>query len=383
MEMNRDLLQKLLESYIDKYEQMNDAEHHELYKWDAVSHFQKYWDVDADDFGNMFKKALANAENLIDDNVMAPGKGIVFLCERGEEDMEKVRASFKNLIVNDHSDYDLRQEKIDTFVEEINHQLEKLGCEEWKFRQNTRAVIMYLSFIDPDDNYMFKESEVKSFASYIRYTGKIGSGKSFSLQSYYKMCDGVLEELQENADLLDMVNNRLEAEAELTGNTGICDIDAENHILVYDLIYAAGNYDFYDEIQAKTTRAYTVTALKNDEKEAQRLKLENGKASMETELKMAKAEREGLLFPDLQGKTARHKKFGQGEIVEQSEQYLKVKFGVGTKKFLLPGAIVQGFLTIDDESMAATLQHMDELDKKIDRVSLEIKMIELEIAGIK
>ena len=383
MEMNRDLLLKLLESYADKYELMNDAEHHEIYKWDAVSHFQKYWDIDADDFGKMFKKALSNAENMIDDNVMTPGKGIVFLCEHSEEEMEKVRDAFTKLTLHDHSDYDLRQQRIDEFVETINGMLEEARCEEWKFRQNTRAVIMYLSFIDPDDNYMFKEAEVKAFVSYIRYSEKIGSGKSFSLKSYYKMCDAVLEVLEEETDLLDMVNSKLEAEEENTGNSGIYEIDAENHILLYDFIYCAGNYDFYDEIQAKVNRAFFGPALKNDEKEAQKEKLETRKALLEKNLAEAKAERAAVTFPDLQGKEAIHKKFGRGEIFEQSDQYLKVRFAVGEKKFVLPNAIVQGFLKLSEPDVAAGLQRMDELDKQIEKMGIDIKMLEIEIKGIK
>lgn len=48
--MNRDNLQKLIDNYVENYEMLNDAEHNEIYKWTAVNHFQRHWNLDADGF---------------------------------------------------------------------------------------------------------------------------------------------------------------------------------------------------------------------------------------------------------------------------------------------------------------------------------------------
>ena len=51
--MNKDNLEQLIHNYMEKYDLLNDAEHDEIYKWNAVNHFQKYWDLDTDEFGEI------------------------------------------------------------------------------------------------------------------------------------------------------------------------------------------------------------------------------------------------------------------------------------------------------------------------------------------
>lgn len=61
-------------SQIDKYQQVikeyidyckSDEIWDEAYKWQAISHFQSVWDIDAPDFGEMFKEAVKKRSNLI------------------------------------------------------------------------------------------------------------------------------------------------------------------------------------------------------------------------------------------------------------------------------------------------------------------------------
>ena len=52
--MNQANLAKLFHNYIESYNVLTDAEHDELYKWRAVNHFQKHWNLEADEFGEMF-----------------------------------------------------------------------------------------------------------------------------------------------------------------------------------------------------------------------------------------------------------------------------------------------------------------------------------------
>ena len=48
--MNQANLAKLFHNYIESYNVLTDAEHDELYKWRAVNHFQKHWNLEADEF---------------------------------------------------------------------------------------------------------------------------------------------------------------------------------------------------------------------------------------------------------------------------------------------------------------------------------------------
>lgn len=380
--MNRDLLQKTIDSYMEKYEIINSPEHHEIYKWTAVSNFQKYWDIDASDFGKMFKKALSESEDLVDDNLTKPSAGIEYLCAKDGDTMEQVRDAFRDLLAPDQSDYRKRQKKCDAFISRINSLLEETGDEEWGHRQSMRSAIMYLAFIEPDDNFMYREAEEKAFARYVKYTGKIGSGKSFSLKSYYALCEEVVTALSENEDLLTMVKNELEREADRTKDSSVTDIDGENHILTFDLIYCTQNYGFYDE-QVIVHRKTAKSALQDGEREKRLAVLRKKKDELEARLQEIRTENEQHPLPDLTGRAVRHAKYGEGTVTAEADKRITVAFGETEKKFVLPVAFNRGFLTLTDEDgTAAALKAYGELETEAENTKRDLQMLELEISQI-
>ena len=60
---------------------------------------------------------------------------------------------------------------------------------------------MYLSFISPDDNFMFKSTEARAFANDCEFGEDIGSGQTFRLDVYYRMCRELAEEIKNNEKL--------------------------------------------------------------------------------------------------------------------------------------------------------------------------------------
>ena len=48
--MNKERLTNLIETYIDKFEMINNDVHDENMKWKAIYHFKKYFDINALDF---------------------------------------------------------------------------------------------------------------------------------------------------------------------------------------------------------------------------------------------------------------------------------------------------------------------------------------------
>ena len=59
----------------------------ELYKWRAIKNFQANWDIDAEDFAAMFRRATEPAGNLLNSNMSYPGGQIQSFAA---EDQEKV-----------------------------------------------------------------------------------------------------------------------------------------------------------------------------------------------------------------------------------------------------------------------------------------------------
>lgn len=87
--MNLENLHVLIDHYEGKYKIINDEIHNERYKWDAIEHFQHYWNIDADAFSTMFKEAFRKTINLIDNKIVQPTAGILE-CKIRRRDCKKV-----------------------------------------------------------------------------------------------------------------------------------------------------------------------------------------------------------------------------------------------------------------------------------------------------
>ena len=81
-------------------------------------------------------------------------------------------------------------------------------------------------------------------AKYIDFGFDIGSGASFRLEQYYRMCDEITGALREHESLLEKHFNML---------TDKCYVDDSLHLMTFDLIYCCKTYDFYQGLVAPST----------------------------------------------------------------------------------------------------------------------------------
>ena len=112
--------QEKLQTLIKEYkEDFKDNISVELYKWEAVKHFQDNWDIDAKDFPAMLSQALSKTENLLASMSSFPRGMIVQFAERFPEE---VKALFASLF---DETKDLK-DRIDTFIVGIEQIHKKL-----------------------------------------------------------------------------------------------------------------------------------------------------------------------------------------------------------------------------------------------------------------
>ena len=109
--MNKQRLSLLLNNYIKNFS-LIEKEHRETYKWIAIEHFQRHFNIDAENFAEMLREATAKTENLIDSTTQ-PLYGMIFYAE---QEPETVRNMFKALYAEDNGDLVVRQKKIDKFI---------------------------------------------------------------------------------------------------------------------------------------------------------------------------------------------------------------------------------------------------------------------------
>ena len=151
----------------------------EKYKWEAIKHFQKHWDVNAADF-----------------------KAIMF----AEEDPEATRAAFISLF-DETKDLTERVAAFYAFAEDrkANHN------SGWKNHyQNANAISTYLWLKYPDKYYIYKYSEYRSVARELSsdYVPKKSSSPD-SLVDGYKMYDEIRDVLIQDDELKTMLQNAL------------------------------------------------------------------------------------------------------------------------------------------------------------------------------
>lgn len=151
--LNRDALEGIIARYKEDFTATTWPE--EKYKWRAVQHFQDNWDIDADDFPGMLRRALAGTGNLLASQSNYPRKMIV---EFAQIDPEAVRGMFRNLF---DEGIDL-QHRIDVFKESAGRLLQQHGAP--SDYQNENAISTYLWLRYPDTHYVYKWSVVREVA---------------------------------------------------------------------------------------------------------------------------------------------------------------------------------------------------------------------------
>ena len=120
--MNKERLNKIIDSYIDHFDMLTNEDCDENMKWRAIYHFKENFDINAADFHEMFQCAMSKSSIIINNGTVQPVNGILKLITHEESTM---RSLFAALYADDNGDLDKRQNKIELFVEETNKLLEK------------------------------------------------------------------------------------------------------------------------------------------------------------------------------------------------------------------------------------------------------------------
>lgn len=364
--MDKRNLAIVFDQYIARFDELNDVNgNDEGYKWRAESCFVDNWNIDADDFPAMFKASMKEMSNLIDNKSVQPIGGILLLLKQPNE-VEFVRQCFRELFSEDDGDIDARQQRIGSFMDKMNERINQYASGSWKYPQKMNDVIYYLNLWKPNENYIFKSTEATDWANCIEYGDDFGSGESFSLKKYYRMCDELLEEVSKNDTIMELHKARFDREAQ--------GFDDKLHILVYDIIYCAHAYNFYAHADVNTTSA------------KERIRRATLRVQYEEALSRYNAAIEARdtitaqisLTVNLTGKELKHKTFGIGVVKSHANGMLEIEFGVGTKKFQYPNAIRGGFLAAMDDETADQVQREIDAKAKLEDAEKELSVAKAE-----
>ena len=170
----------------------------EKFKWEAVKHFQDHWNIDAENFGDMFKEATDKTFSLLASGYAYPRLMVINFAKA---DDEAVRSMFQNLF-DESQDMATRVDAFQTSSEELRS---KYDDGTWRNHyQNTNAISTYLWLRYPDKYYIYKYELFREAAKELSY-------------DYMPRKNGSVESLIRGKQLYDEINQAIKADPDIRG----------------------------------------------------------------------------------------------------------------------------------------------------------------------
>ena len=156
-DINYNALDKVISSYINN---LDNYFPNEIYKWEAVQHFQTNWNINSETFSKMLAYALGKSSNLLAGFNYLPYRMLIAMSEK---EPDKIKEMFINL-------YDEKlplSERIINFVRNSDEILYKYWDKSKHHFQDLHAISVYLSFRYPDKYYIYKSSISRIATKYL------------------------------------------------------------------------------------------------------------------------------------------------------------------------------------------------------------------------
>ena len=197
-------LKPILEGYKKYFPSNFDGANNEKYKWEAVKHFQDNWDLEAENFGDMFKIATEKTYNLLTSGYVYPRGMIIRFAEA---DDEATRSMFWDLF-DESKDLSLRVENFQIAAETLRV---KYGDGTWNNHyQNTNSISTYLWLRYPDKYYIYKYELFRAAAKELSsdYSPK-RNGSVENMIGGFQMYDEICQAIIDDGEIPAMVEDAL------------------------------------------------------------------------------------------------------------------------------------------------------------------------------
>ena len=205
----------------------------ENFKWKAIQHFQKHWDIEATDFAAMLELALGKTYNLLLSGYYYAKS---MLIQFAKEDPDGLRELFR-MLYDESRDLTERVERFIAYAEDrkLNHN--ESG---WKNHyQDTKSISVYLWLRYPDKYYIYKYGECRPAAEVL--------GNSFipkrtasveNMIGSFRMCDEIRDHIIRNEAIISTFKGLL---------TPDCYPDPEYRTLAFDVVFYISRYYITEE----------------------------------------------------------------------------------------------------------------------------------------
>lgn len=383
--MNTKNLHQIFANYIDRFEELNNPEHNETFKWWAAAQFHAVM-ADAlkksgEEFTDNLKTIVSkDVVGVIIDGRMQPFRGLVKIAEQnGCESADAVKQLFQNLFQDDGGDLEKREEKIAAFLENSEKLRLKYFPNYYSYKQTARSVAGYLFLYEPDKYYMYKANEAKLFADCVEYYGDWGTGDQIKLKEYYRMCDELVAEIKNCKELMSTDKSRFDGHFQYIRDN--LANDEAKHILAYDIIYCTSVYNLYKGLTFKNITFKEKKLYQERLNKALALQEEYQKAEEEyTLLDQAVQHYDAVFVP---GTAVANLKYGPGRIVARRDAVLDVQFESQPDliKYDFWQTVTGHYLKFEDSLDKETAQQYEDIFRRHDGISSGLVRLQKELEG--
>lgn len=250
------MIQNLIERYKEIKRKIGHYE--EIYKYEAVQHFQQNWDINAEDFAGMLKFALSKHLNLIFNLTFT---AINYVAKNKPVETRKLFEYLFDESVDLFERIKTFSDKVDKLIKEIDPKLQGM--------QDERSISIYLTFQFPDKYTFYKDSFYTKFCLLL---GEKKAKKGEKYIQYLKLIKVFKEKyLVGDEELWQLTNATLPETAWKDENL---------NILAQDVLYVGldqnpatnywvfqcnpTQYDILSEWQNRTEETWSVSTYKKD-----------------------------------------------------------------------------------------------------------------------
>lgn len=151
-------IQALISNYI-RFLQEKPSNPDEVYKWQAIEHFEQHWDINAPDFYEMFKEAFRKKDNLVDYRPFG------ILEALGENYPTKLKELLG--IVYGADDFYTKLGKCRTFTENVIDDLKEKSNINFSTKIDERTLSFLLTLKFPNEHTFYKRDIYTKLCDYL------------------------------------------------------------------------------------------------------------------------------------------------------------------------------------------------------------------------
>ena len=172
----------------------------ERYKWEAIHHFQKTFDPEAEDFADNFKSATSKAINLVYQNSIGFIKKAVTYYPEEVREMFRVLYDETKPLENRFDDFvkaseELLPKVIEKYRKKLNHQ------------QDERTLSYYLAMRYPENYPIYKNDIYNHLLSVLGNKDSKAAGEKYF--HYRKLAEELIPLIESDGDLMEMIEDQL------------------------------------------------------------------------------------------------------------------------------------------------------------------------------